>query len=50
MLTAKRSQEDVLYGMVMAEADAYLKKPAGPEALLKTVSKLLRRKKKKKVR
>mgnify|MGYP001082278949 CR=1 FL=1 len=50
ILTTKRSQEDVLYGMVMAEADAYLKKPAGPEALLKTVSKLLRRKKKKKVR
>jgi DNA-binding response OmpR family regulator len=50
MLTAKRSQEDVLYGMVMAEADAYLKKPTGPEALLKTVSKLLTKKKKKKAR
>jgi DNA-binding response OmpR family regulator len=47
MLTAKRSQEDVLYGMVMAESDAYLKKPTGPEDLLKTVSKLLRKKKKK---
>ena len=41
MLTAKTSQQDKFSGLVLAEANAYLTKPAVPARLVATVQALL---------
>jgi two-component system catabolic regulation response regulator CreB len=43
MLTAKSSEQDRFSGMVLADADAYLTKPADPLTLLATAESLIRR-------
>ena len=43
MLTVKSSEQDRFSGLVLADADAYLTKPADPVNLVATVEQLIRR-------